>query len=93
MNRQTRDISKMIHKSQAGAGTHFISGSTTVTGDFYGLTVVNAPTSINMTLTDEYLLNGSVVGDSDELVDFIPTNMYLPLNFSSITIDSGNVIL
>lgn len=90
---QIEIIQDLVQRMQAEKGCEFISGNNTVTGDFTGLIVGSSPTTLNIVKGGDYRLNGSPLSSSDNLTDFFTPGAYYPMKFSSITIDSGNVIL
>jgi len=94
MNQLERESKKSINMSYAKSGAHFVSTADTYTGDFYGLTVTASPDSLTLTTDDGYELNGSELTSSDDLSNYLPTGIFLPIHFKSIEIGTnGHVIL
>ena len=78
-------------------GCHFMSGATTITGNFYGFSVgANLPSTIILTTTNnkQYFINNNVLEINNDIVDYVVEGEYLPIEFTSITTTgSGNLKL
>lgn len=72
---------------QGSAGGNFINDTTATTGSFGGLLVIS-DTVINSITGDGSIKNLSDIEDSETL----PAGIYIPMNFTSITLTSGSVI-
>lgn len=74
-------------KAHGEQGCTFMSGATTITGNFYGFSVgATKPDSIVLTtLNGTYTLNGTTLAADDDIVDYVIEGEYLPIQFTSIT--------
>jgi hypothetical protein len=84
---------KANRKAHAEQGCHLISGSTTVTGNFYGFTLgLTAPTSLKITTNSNVILNGTALASTDEIISFVSPGEYVPIEFTSITITGSGYV-
>lgn len=78
-------------------GCHFMSGATTITGNFYGFSVgASIPDSIILTTSNNKhcFINSAVLAISSDISDYVVEGEYLPIEFTSITTTgSGNLKL
>lgn len=77
-----------IRKNHGEQGCTFMSGATTITGNFYGISIGSVkPNTIVLTTlgTTSYNLNSTVLDVDDNIVDFVVEGEYIPISFTSIT--------
>lgn len=78
------NVNEMGARLSADKGVTFVKTNTPRTGDFYGIFTVDA-----ITIT---AISGEVDGDS-LLNEEFPAQSYIPVKFTSITIDPGRAFL
>lgn len=90
-----KNILKYFKQGQASDGCIFISGATTITGNFSGLSVGSVkPDSIVLTVTGSmYKMNDSYLQKDDDIVPFIVEGQYIPIEFTSITTTGSGYVI
>jgi hypothetical protein len=90
-------IERLTSKSHGEQGCVFMSGANTITGNFYGFSVGGTlPDSIVVTTINNkpYKLNAANLTITDDIVSYVSTGDYLPIQFTSITTTgSGFLVL
>ena len=90
-DKQIKQLSETLisldRKSFGNQGCTFMSGATTITGQFSGISVGSVkPDSIVLTTsTTTYTLNGTTLAADDDIVGFVNEGEYIPIHFTSIT--------
>jgi len=82
-----RKITEYFKQSQATSGCIFVSGATTITGNFNGLSIGSVkPDSISLTVPGSmYKINSTYLQTDDDIAPFMTEGQYIPLEFTSIT--------
>jgi hypothetical protein len=82
-------------KGHAQGGWEILSGDNSCVEDlYYGFTIIEAPTTLNILgLTNKYKLNGAVIPSSTNVASYFMEGVYQPCVFNKLSIDSGIVIV
>lgn len=89
----TDQLITIASKGFANQGCHLISGATTVTGNFYGLSVGSTkPDTLKITVTSNVKLNGIALASTDDIINFLSEGEFFPVEFTSITLTGSGYV-
>ena len=89
-NKFTKLLNDISSKSYSFNGISFVSGANTLKGEFYGLSVGNTrPDSLKIVPKDNLKLNGAILQSSDDILEFLSSGEFVPMEFTEITL-TGN---
>jgi len=88
-------ITNYFKQSQATSGIVFISGATTISGNFNGLSIGSMkPDSIVLTVPGSmYEMNSTYLQTDDDVAPFVVEGQYIPIEFTSITTTGSGYVI
>ena len=93
LNTVEQELVLLNRNGYAQQGCELLSGSTTVTGNFYGFSIgATKPTTLKITTLANITLNGTALAPTDDIISFVSEGEFVPINFTSITITGSGYI-